>query len=79
MPLPKVIPSNELFVRNLMQFSPYGALAEVFVIEAIRHYAGMIASTPKPEEKEHAIVNPRAWHDIAEDITNKINERQGNE
>ena len=67
MPKPK---TNIDFVRELMDFSRFGALAQMFVIDALSKWSAKIAETPI-EELRAAVENPplinaeawhRAWH-----------------
>lgn len=63
--------NNEEFLANLMLFSPYGALCQVFLIEAIRYYAERVAATdPTPNDK--AAIDPVVWQGIAKDVSEKI-------
>lgn len=73
--LPRLEKSNVMFVRELMEVSPYGALGEAFIIEAIRHYAGTIAATPPAEDKPEAFINPKTWQAIAKDVDQRMKAR----
>jgi hypothetical protein len=55
-----------------MEYSPYGALGQVFIIEAIRHYSETIRNTPRPEEHGNGVVSAVTWHDIATDVSKRI-------
>lgn len=65
--------TNIEMVADLMAVSPYGALSEVFVVEAIRHYSEQVASKT-PVEDSKALINPVAWHGIAVDIQQRLKE-----
>jgi hypothetical protein len=68
--------TNIEFVKWLMNYSPHGALCQVFIIEAIRHYAEQISHTKPPEpENDNGFISAIAWHNIAVDILNKIENR----
>lgn len=68
--------TNKEFVNNLMDFSPAGGLCQVFIIEAIRHYAEQVAATnPPAPENDTGFISARAWHTIAVDITNRMKEQ----
>ena len=66
--------TNEEFINELMCFSTYGALTQVFVIEAIRYYAEQVANTPEPTESDGSLLNPVIWHAIAKDIQKALKE-----
>jgi hypothetical protein len=63
---------NEEFVADLMKFSPYGALQQAFIIEAIRYYAEKVAATPEPKDDATQFINPSIWHKIAIDIQERL-------
>jgi len=67
--------TNEGFILNIMNVSPYGGMCQAFIMEAIRHYSTTVAaSAPGPEDPESmAIVSPQLWHAIAVDIRDRIN------
>lgn len=65
--------SNEMVVKDLMTFSPYGSLGQVFIIEAIRYYATQVASQPVPEPDKKQFINPADWHGIAVDVLERMN------
>lgn len=65
--------SNVDFVHHLMSFSNYGALSQVFVIEAIRYYAEAVAKQKKPEKEDpESIISPIAWHGVAVEILERM-------
>ena len=73
--LPKLEKSNVLFVRDLMEVSPYGALGEAFIIEAIRYYSGAIAATPPAPDDPEKFINPKTWQEVAIDVKRRMDER----
>lgn len=66
--------SNEEFLDELMRFSKYGALTQVFVMEAIRFYAEEVSRTTFSDDK-NTIINPETWHAIAVDLKKAFEER----
>jgi len=73
--------TNEDFMNDLMNISPYGILCQAFIIQAIEHYCDkMIADKERilAEDKENqdngkiSIVSHEAWIGIAEDIKTRI-------
>jgi hypothetical protein len=68
--------TNEELVADLMCHSPYGGLCQVFILEAIRHYAEQVASTTPPtKEEDTGFISVIAWHGIAIDILKRIEEQ----
>ncbi len=71
--------TNVQFVKKTMEFSNYGALAQLFVIDAIQKQADRIAKTPIEELRkafgENAFINPDAWHGVAKEIQAKLEAR----
>jgi hypothetical protein len=68
---------NKQFVARLMDFSPRGGLAQVFVIEAIRAYCEAIVKEPKPTSGGDGIVNLIAWYEVAQDIKRQCDAQYG--
>lgn len=60
--------NNTELVVNLMEFSPRGALGQVFICEAIRSYAETIAATPLEQVQSGPFFNAQAWQDVARDV-----------
>lgn len=71
MSLPYTRKSNEMMVRDLMEVSPYGALAQVFIIEAIRYYSERVAAQSAVSDPS-AIIDPAVWHAIAKDVLRRL-------
>ena len=80
--------SNEEFMHDIMNYSPYGALCQPFIIQAIEEYCKIIIAEKdeilKAAEKKRkenrkkgkiSIVNQEAWVGIAEDIHARIQEK----
>lgn len=65
------IDTNEKLVMDMMQFSPFGALSQVFIIEAIRKYADACADQP-PETFDSGMLNGEAWVGVAKDIKKRM-------
>jgi hypothetical protein len=56
----KQLECNEDLVLDLLKFSKFGAMGQIFVLEAIRHYAEQVASgedvnAPGPKDLWQAI------------------------
>lgn len=81
----KYRPTNIDMVVDLMNHSRYGALSQVFVMEAIARYAEQMAEATEeeltPEEPEPAPdgtirvnmgINPQAWIAVAKDIKARL-------
>jgi hypothetical protein len=66
--------TNEEFVADLMAFSKFGALTQVFILEALRFYADVISKTDG-KDNPSAMVNPAIWRAIAEEVKSRIDNR----
>jgi hypothetical protein len=73
MPKPK---DNIAFVRDLMSNSKYGALAQLFVLDALDKWSERV-SKASPAELDSAMISGHAWVGVAKEIQDKINERMG--
>lgn len=60
----KTLQCNEDLVLDLLNYSPFGAMGQVFVMEAIRHYAASVVAGQKVTAPMPASV----WEQIAADV-----------
>lgn len=67
--------TNVALVTRLMEFSPTGALSQMFIIEAIDRYAKQIAKANLDQWPENHIINPVAWKRTAEFIKAELEKR----
>lgn len=75
----KKIKTNEDLVVDLMNYSPYGALCQSFIITAIRSFSDKVISQKKEllemeKNGEVQLVSMKAWVGIAEDIKKRMDE-----
>ena len=64
-------PTNVEFVTELMEYSPYGGLAQIFIIDAITKYANLVAEA-KEAEVDHPMISGHAWIGCARDIKARL-------
>jgi hypothetical protein len=67
---------NISFVRDLMNHSKYGALAQLFVLDALDKWSEMV-SKAEPASVDNAMINGHAWVGVAKEIKEKLNARMG--
>lgn len=65
--------TNEQAIRNIMNYSNYGALAQIFVVDALLKQATAVANM-NPEDVKSGLVNGAAWVGVAKEIRDKLNE-----
>ena len=63
----KKLETNEDLVKDLMTFSPRGALCQAFVITAIQSYARQCVEAGAAKF-DSGFMNGQAWIDIAVDV-----------
>lgn len=68
--------TNVEFVTNLMEFSRYGALAQIFVLDALDKWSKKISEC-EPAQVDSAMINGQAWVGVAKEIQEKLNARLG--
>lgn len=75
MPKTTKLNSNSDLVEDLMTFSPFGALGQVFVMAAIMEYADAVIrdSVGQPSElskhgEQYRLVGRKTWAAIASDV-----------
>ena len=69
--------TNEELIVRLMNYSPAGGLAQVFIIEAIRRYANectLMADELRVSMKD-GLIHPEAWIVAANHIQRELNNR----
>jgi hypothetical protein len=54
-------------VTHIMSYSNYGALAQMFVMEALHKWSGII-SKASPEQVDNGLVSGEAWIGVAKEI-----------
>lgn len=73
--------TNVEFVSRMMEFSDYGALAQLFVLDALDKWSKMVAETPIEEVRRQfgsdSLINPDSWCGVAAEIQRKLKERTG--
>ena len=67
--------SNADFMLWLMEFSPTGALAQIFIMTAVNAYAK--ASLDHDTSPKGGLVNAAAWRRTAKSISDLFDERHG--
>jgi hypothetical protein len=76
--------TNEDFMHDIMNFSPFGALCQGFIIQAIEYYCDEVISqkddllaqdAKEVSEGKIRIISTPAWIGIAEDIKSRIVEK----
>lgn len=68
--------TNVELVTEAMEFSRYGALAQAFVIEALRRYAAKVA-VADPKDLDSPGLNGCAWVGTAQEINAKLAKQYG--
>ncbi len=75
----KHVKTNVEFVTEFMEYSKHGALAQVFVIEALRVYVEkvrVIAAARRaevlPDQDPNALISAATWEAIAEELGAKF-------
>jgi hypothetical protein len=71
--------TNTAFMERLMNFSPFGALVQPFVITGLGAYCEAILSKPCPTEPGNGLINEIAWWRIAADVKRQLDEQYGPE
>lgn len=64
--------SNIEFVTELMQFSRYGALAQLFVMDALIKYSAVVSAATDPSPYTSALIDGRLWIECGQDIKRQI-------
>ena len=71
--------SNIEFVVELMQFSRYGPLAQMLIIDAIIKYSAVVAAATDPAPYTNGLIDGRLWIECGRDIKRQLDEFYGDE
>lgn len=63
--------TNTAKIVDAMKFSNYGALAQVFIMDAI-YKQGKAVEAASLEDLENPMINAKAWQGVAIEILNKL-------
>jgi hypothetical protein len=66
--------TNIQFVSDMMNNSKFGALAQLFVLDALDKWSKKISEC-EPAQVDTALISGAAWVGVAQEIQQKINER----
>lgn len=73
--MPKAPRNNIELVRQMMEYSASGALAQLVIVEAIRKYVDAVADMPIEEYRkvygDNPFITADAWHAAATEIKQK--------
>ena len=59
-------------VTHIMTYSNHGALAQIFVMEALHKWSGII-SKASPEQVQNGFITGEAWIAVAKEIQTTLN------
>lgn len=64
--------TNTEFVTELMEYSPYGALVQVFILTALESFSKVVIEEPP---LDHPLISGEAWKGVAQDVLQKLHAR----
>lgn len=66
--------TNIEFVTDIMNYSNHGALAQMFVLDAILKFSKLVMETPSDEmsSMDNGLISCAAWKSVAQEIHQKI-------
>lgn len=79
MKITKTRETNVEFVTRIMEYSRHGAMAQLFVLDALDKWSHVIANMPDDEideEFENSFVNGQAWKAVAQEIQDALKDRE---
>lgn len=66
--------TNVQIVTDLMEVSRYGALSQMFVIDALTKWSAKVAASKPSDYPADGLVDGRAWIGVAKEIQDRLNE-----
>lgn len=70
--------TNVQCVTDLMEFSQHGALAQLFVVDALMKHAALVAAA-EPAALDTGFISGAAWRNVAREILGKLKAHLGEE
>lgn len=67
--------SNIDFIKYLMEYSPQGAMSQIFIIAAIEKYATMVINAKEHDWPVGHLIDFKSWQDTARYLKKEINNR----
>lgn len=67
--------TNVDLVKDIMEFSEFGAMAQIFVMDALHKMSKRVAESKVEDYPEDGFINPEAWIGVAKEIQTKLNSR----
>jgi hypothetical protein len=67
--------TNIEFVTEIMDFSRYGGIAQMFVIDALLKQSESVAKSKPEDYPKNMIVHPESWIGVAKEISQKLKDR----
>ena len=64
--------TNVQIVKEIMEFSDFGPLAQMFIIDAITKQAEAVSKTTAKDYPENMMIHPEAWINVAKEIKEKL-------
>lgn len=67
-------PTNIEKITGIMEYSKFGALAQMFVMDAVSKFANLVANTPieELESMRNGLISPEGWRGVAVEIAEKL-------
>ena len=64
--------TNTEIVTEIMEYSMYGALSQMFVIDALSKFADTVAKSKPKDYPKNSFINGEAWIGVAKEIKSKL-------
>ncbi|WP_404299014.1 hypothetical protein [Alicycliphilus denitrificans] len=77
MPQQQKLKTNVEFITELMEYSRFGGMVQVLVIQALRDGVEEIANYPHPEHFDNGLFDGTYWQAIAKDVARQLTEKYG--
>lgn len=67
--------TNEQLIKDIINYSKFGPMAQLFIMEAIGRYANSVSESKPSDYPKSCIVNPEMWIGVAKEIKEKMDKR----
>ena len=66
--------TNQQIVTKLFQSYKCGPMAELVIMEAIRHYTSVVGNQPEQEDEPNSLISRKEWRRVCIILNSELNE-----
>jgi len=68
--------TNVQIVKGIMENSQYGALSQLFVMDALHKFSKSVSESSEKDYPKNGFISAQAWIGVAKEINDKLNNKE---